>query len=181
MDKDLLNWFLSRFTDGLNGFEVIVLLGGAISMIAGIVKIVDGYSRAQGWFTFIMGMCYSLLFFISGNGLATGDSLAICVAITVILNILSWICVYNFKAKDVFIWLQGYFLFIIVAFFAGILDEMLSLPDLVVWQFAILITSLLVEVVVAIAMNDNIRTHKGADDDDITDDTNIVDITWMSD
>ena len=186
MFSELLHMFFSMFSDGLNVFEIVILVGYVISVIVGIVKIADRYSRVQGWFTIIMGLCYSLLLFPAGNGMVTGGSVAVSVVVTVILNVWSWVAIYRFKVKDVFTWLQGYLLFIPIAFIAGILDELLSLPDLVVWQFVVLITSFLLEIFIIITKRDNVSRYSGWSSerdplDDCTDEHNSVDITGMAD
>ena len=183
MEKDFLQWFWSMFADGLNLFEIIVLLGGVLSVIVGIVKITDCDSRKQGWFVLIMGLFYSLSFFVSGNGLATDVTVACSLAITVILNVLSWVIIYKMKAKSVYYGLLGYFLFLPISFFAGIIDEMLLLSDAIVWQFVILITSLLLESLIAFVKRDSVSHYSGESSlvDDCTDEHNSVDITWMDD
>lgn len=131
-----------------------------------------------------MGLSYSLLFFITFNGMTNGITISIFILVPVTLNILSWKILHRMKARNTFPWLEGYILlFIPVVCVSGGLEEWLGVPLPVADQFAIIVTSCLMELLIFIALGDNSRVSTGSKSeiDDCLDDHDSVDITSMAD
>lgn len=182
--------FFEMFTNGLDLVEIVCLACFVITAIIGVAWIIKRESRAKGWFMLFGAIIYSTWLLLTVNKFISGIIIASGVLAALIFNIISWVKLYKFKVKDVFIWLQGYLIAIVIAIIGGIIQEMQpDIPTLYIAQYAAFLASLLVEIGVAIFNKDELlsntyaTTQTSIDNllDDMTGDEDSVDITWMSD
>ena len=171
------------FTNGLNWFEIAILISGVISVVIGLTKIRNRSTRINGWFILLIGLCYAGMFFVTANGYVSYKIMGLCFAIAFVLNILSWVVLLKFGVKKVFSWLRAYLLGVPIVFVGSVAEQFFGAPTQIAEQYVVLITPLVVELfVVWIEKMPEPGDYTRTEDPvaSMTGDESGVDITWMA-
>ena len=144
--------FRRMIMDGFQDTEILVLIGGAIIFLIGLIFLFISGKRLCGLFAIINALFYTFAFFFAANRYATEATALLFFCLGFLVNILTWIAVTPFTAKEVF---KGLFIgCFALALFSGVagailsvIAEMIPLQGTELLQMMVLIISLLFGII----------------------------------